>query len=374
MKKLIILIGIIALASCDMNSPEMIRQQITKKKDKIRELNQQVQELEGLMGADSLNSESKFNVPVTLKELKLESFNHFIELNGKLEAEENAFISPEINGQIKKIHIREGDRVKKGQLLVSLNTSLTESSIKEVLTGLELATKLHEKQKGLWEKKIGSELRYLEAKNAKEQAEARLATLNVQLNMAKIRAPFNGEVEIIFLKEGEMAAPGMQVLQLVSLKSLKIYADLSEKYLGSIKQDEIVQIDFQEKEDLNMTVPIHRIGNVIDEKSRTFRIELKVPNLKEELKPNMFTTIRVNDFNSDQALVVPSLIIKQDISGKYVYLAKEGSGVLTASKKYIEEGLSYQDQTMIISGLDEGDRIIVEGYSLVSDGVEIALR
>jgi len=374
MKKLIILIGIIALASCDMNSPEMIRQQITKKKDKIRELNQQVQELEGLMGADSLNSESKFNVPVTLKELKLESFNHFIELNGKLEAEENAFISPELNGQIKKIHIREGDRVKKGQLLVSLNTSLTESSIKEVLTGLELATKLHEKQKGLWEKKIGSELRYLEAKNAKEQAEARLATLNVQLNMAKIRAPFNGEVEIIFLKEGEMAAPGMQVLQLVSLKSLKIYADLSEKYLGSIKQDEIVQIDFQEKEDLNMTVPIHRIGNVIDEKSRTFRIELKVPNLKEELKPNMFTTIRVNDFNSDQALVVPSLIIKQDISGKYVYLAKEGSGVLTASKKYIEEGLSYQDQTMIISGLDEGDRIIVEGYSLVSDGVEIALR
>ncbi len=374
MKKIIILIGIIALASCDMNSPEMIREKITKKKDKIRELSQQVQELEGLLNTDSLNSGSKFSIPVTLKELNSGPFNHYIELNGKLEAEEDAFISPEMNGQINRIHVREGDRVTKGQLLVSLNTSLTESSIKEVKTGLELASKLYEKQEDLWEQKIGSELQYLEAKNAKEQAEARLATLKAQLDMSKIRAPFNGEVEIIFLKEGEMAAPGMQVLQLVSLKSLKIYADLSEKYLGSIKENEIVQIEFQDREDAKMTVPIHRIGNVIDEKSRTFRIELKVPNLKEELKPNMFTTLRVNDFSSQQALVVPSLIIKQDISGKYLYLAKEKDGVLTASKKYIEEGLSYQDQTMIVSGLDQGDRVIIEGYSQVSDGVEIAPR
>ena len=374
MKKLIILLGIIALASCDMNSPEKIQAKITQKKDKIRELNLQVLKLEELLNTDSLNSGSKFSVPVTFKNLEFEAFNHYIELSGKLEAEEDAFISPEMNGQIRRIHIREGDRVKKGQLLVSLNTSLTESSIKEVETGLELASKLYDKQKDLWEQKIGSEMQYLEAKNAKEQAEGRLATLKAQLAMAQIRAPFNGEVEMIFLKEGEMAAPGMQVLQLVSLKSLKIYADMSEKYMESIKESDIAQVEFQEREDINMTVPIHRIGNVIDEKSRTFRIELKVPNLKEELKPNMFITIRVNDFSSDQALVVPSLIIKQDISGKYVYLAKEEDGVLTASKRYIKDGLSYQDQTMIVNGLDQGDRIIIEGYSQVSDGVEIALR
>jgi len=217
-------------------------------------------------------------------------------------------------------------------------------------------------------------MQFLEAKNAKEQAEARLATLKTQLDMARIRAPFNGEIETIFLKEGEIAAPGMQVLQLVSLKNMKIYADLSEKYISSINEGDIVQIDFTQREDLNLTVPIHRIGNVIDEKSRTFRIELKVPNLKEELKPNMFTTIRVNDFTSDMALVVPSLIIKQDISGKYLYLAEDGEGVLTATKQYIEEGLSYHDQTMILGGLDKGDRVIIEGYSKVSDGVEITVR
>jgi len=374
MKKMIILMGIIALASCSMNSPEMVRGQISKKRDKIRELNQQITELEGMLEENNGNPGNSFKIPVNLKDMSPEPFNHYVGLTGKLEAEEAAFISPEMNGQIKKIHVREGDRVKKGQLLVSLNTSLTESSIKEVKTGLELAEKLYEKQKELWEQKIGSELQYLEAKNAKEQAEARLATLNAQMDMARIRAPFNGEVETIFLKEGELAAPGMQVLQLVSLKNLKIYADMSEKYLPSVNEGEIIRIEFPEREDLNMTVPIHRIGNVIDEKSRTFRIELKVPNLKEDLKPNMFTTIRVNDFSSDKAMVVPSLIIKQDISGKYLYIAEEKEGVLTAAKKYIEEGLSYQDNTMIVNGLEPGERVIVEGYTQVSDGVEIVVR
>jgi len=166
----------------------------------------------------------------------------------------------------------------------------------------------------------------------------------------------------------------MQVLQLISLKGLKIYADLSEKYIGSISNEEIVDIEFPQMENMAMTVPIHRIGNVVDEQSRTFRIELKVPNLKEELKPNMFTTIRINDFSSDKALVVPSLIIKQDINGNYLYLAQDEGGILKASKKYIEEGLSYEDITMIISGLKQGAKVIVEGYSQVSDGVGIAVR
>ena len=148
-------------------------------------------------------------------------------------------------------------------------------------TGLELANKLYEKQKELWDQKIGSEMQYLEAKNAKEQAEARLATLEAQLDMARIKAPFSGVVETIMLKEGELAVPGMQVIQMVSLNNLKLYGNISERYMTSIKKGEMVIINFPDVEGLNVEVPIHRIGNVIDNASRTFRIEMKINNRQE---------------------------------------------------------------------------------------------
>ena len=372
MKKMIILAGILACTSCDMNNPDMLRKQITQKKDKIRDLSQQVDDLENKLNSDSLDNKNHFVVPVNLKKMAEEPFSHYVELNGKLEAVENAVISPEMNGQIEEILVDEGDRVIKGQMLVKLNTSLTESSMKEVRTSLELAEKVYEKQKGLWDQKIGSELEYLQAKNSRDQARARLATLESQLDMAHITAPFNGIVETIFLKQGEMAAPGVQVLQLVSLDRLKIYVDLSEKYLGSVKKGDEVQIEFPELHNRNMTVPIRRIGNVIDEETRTFRIELKVSNPDGDLKPNMFTIIRVNDFSTPGAMVVPSLIIKQDIKGKYLYVASETNGKMTAFKKYVETGLSYHDQTMVTKGIGDGDLVIVKGYSQVSGGAEVA--
>ena len=220
---------VILASACNMNSPEMLEQQLKKKKDQVRELNDQIASLEEQLAQNPGEESASFLVPVSVKTMESQPFEHYIEITGKLEAEEDAFISPEMNGQIDRIYVKEGQYAKKGQLLLSLNTSITESSIQEVKTGLELATKLFEKQEELWEQKIGSELQYLEAKNAKEQAEARLATLEAQLDMARVKAPFSRIVETIMLKEGEFAAPGMQVIQMVSLNNLKLYGNLSER-------------------------------------------------------------------------------------------------------------------------------------------------
>ena len=174
MKKLLIVINMIVLASaCNMNSPEMIEQQLKKKKDQVRELNDQIASLEEQLAQNPGKKTATFLVPVTVKAMDAEPFEHYIEITGKLEAEADAFISPEMSGQIEKIYVKEGQSVNKGQLLVSLNTSITESSIQEVKTGLELAVSIYEKQKELWDQKIGSELQYLESKNAMEQAKAR---------------------------------------------------------------------------------------------------------------------------------------------------------------------------------------------------------
>lgn len=371
MKKIFIPVIILLLGSCNMNDPDLIREQIINKKEKIRELNDQISQLEKKLVQDSSEINSKFLIPVSVKVMEPVSFRHYIDVTGTIQAENDAFISPEINGQINKIHVKEGQRVHKGQLMVTLNTDVTNQMIKEVETGLELAIKLFEKQEELWEQKIGSEIQYLQAKNSKEQAEARLQTLQAQLEMARIKAPFGGIVESIMLREGEMAAPGMQLLQLVSLKKLKLYADLSEKYIGNVRKGDVVIVEFPDLEGLRMNAPIHRVGNIIDERNRTFSIEIKLDNTGEILKPNLYTIVRINDYKTDNALVVPSIVIKQDIRGNYLYVVESASPEFKAKKKYVDPGLSSQGETMIIGGISEGDKVIVDGFSQVSDGVEV---
>ena len=362
---------VLITAACNVSSPDMIKKQIQAREKQIKKLNEDIVRLESQLNGDT-NEVVKFRVPVALKEMKPETFQHFIEVTGKLEAEGDAFISPEMNGQIETIHVKEGQTVKKGQLLVSLNTSIIESSIREVETGLELAGKLYSKQKELWDQRIGSEMQYLEARNAKEQAEARLATLEAQLDMARIKAPFGGVVETIMQKEGELAIPGMQLIQLISLENLKLYGNISERYLASVSRGDQVSIVFPDVEGLSVTAPIFRVGNIIDNASRTFRIEIKVANSDRSLKPNMYSIIRINDFSSSSALVVPSVSIKQDIKGNYLYVADTEE--LKARKRYIRTGLSYEEYTMVSEGISEGEKVIVKGFAQVSDGMDIDLR
>lgn len=314
------------------------------------------------------------HIPVFVKQMNPEKFQHFIQVNGKVEAEQEAVISPEINGQIRTIHVKEGDQVRKGQLLISLNTSIIESNIVEVKTGLELAKKLYEKQKEIWDQNIGSEIQFLEAKNAKESAENRLKTLEAQLEMARITAPFEGVVEEIYSKTGELASPGFQLLHLVNLEALKIEAAVSETYISSIKVGDMVQLEFPSFPDLVIDAPVTRLGNVIHPQSRTFKIELRLKNPENKLKPNIFTRVKLNDYDSENALVVPAIIIKRDIKGSYVYITNNNNKETTAVKRYVEEGPTYEDQTMILSGLNPKDDVIITGYDQVSNGVPVEIK
>lgn len=323
---------------------------------------------------DQEESRAVTKTPVYVEAVKHEKFQHFIQVSGSVEAEQNAMISPEINGQIRIIHIKEGDDVKKGQLLVSLNTSVTESNIAEVKTGLELAKKIFDKQQELWNQNIGSEIQYLEAKNAKESAENRLKTLQAQLEMARIKAPFTGVVEEIFSKVGELASPGFQLLHLVNLSSIIIEAAVSETYISSLEVGDSVHLEFPSFPDLKIKAPIARLGNVINPQSRTFKIEVKLQNPEKQLKPNILTRVKINDFSSDNAIVIPAIIIKQDVNGSYIYIAQAESDKIIARKRYIEEGPTYEDQTMILSGLESEDQVIITGYDQVNNGIPVEIK
>ncbi|MCD6566850.1 MAG: efflux RND transporter periplasmic adaptor subunit [Bacteroidales bacterium] len=374
MKKSLFLILVIVITSCNTDNPEANKNKLIQLKQKQMVINNEIAKLERELEKDTAQVNSEKAISVKIDELNFEEFNHFILVNGNVDAEKHVFVSPELNGQIERIYMSEGEKVKKGALLVSLNTKVIESNIEDVKTGLELARKVFNKQHELWKQNIGSEMQYLNAKNAKESAENRLKTLKTQLEMARIRAPFSGYIEKISGKEGEMASPGKPILEIVNLSDMKIYADVSEKYLANIKEGDITIARFPSLPGIEIEAPVYRIGNVIDRNSRTFTIELKINNPGSRLKPNLMATVMLNDFSKDSALVVPSGIIKKDIQGSYLYVADDTGGNTVAHKIYIHSGLSYKDKTMITGGAKEGDKIIIAGYTEVSDGVKINVK
>ena len=366
----IAIILIIAAACSTVDDSEAIKQQIKQHKDEVSQLNIKIKELEQQL-SEMEQTDDIGNIPVRIMRLEPRTFNHYFQASGNVESVDQAYISPEINGQVKEVLVTEGDAVKEGQLLARLNTSITENTIREVETQLELANTLYEKQKQLWEKNIGSEVQYLQAKNNKEALESSLQTLNAQLDMAYIKSPVDGIVDMIDIEEGELAMPGFQIMQVVNLGRMKITADVSEKYLPVIHRGDMVQLTFPTYPSLEMEVPVHRTGNVVNLGNRTFPVELRVDNKNNLLKPNILALITFLDYSKDDAMVVPSIIIKKDLKGEYLYIAVEQDGKPVAKKKYITSGRSYGDETMVIEGLNSGDNVIIDGYNLVTDGTEI---
>lgn len=375
MKKIISIILISLFFACGQsNDPESIKKQIAEYKSQISELENKIDELNTKLSEQGIETNKSKFIKVKTQVVKPTHFSHFVHSVASLEAVNSAFISPEISGQVKKIHVNEGNYVKKGQLLVSLNSDIIESNIKELETSLELAKTLYNKQKELWDQKIGSEIQYLEAKNRKESLESKLNSLHIQLAKSKIKAPINGIVDLISVKEGELAMPGAQIIQMVNIASFYVNAEVSEKFISSIKRGSEVKVSFPNFPDWKIDTKVYRIGNVINESNRTFRVQAKINNKNNMLKPNMLAKITFRDFEVDSALAVPSIIIKKDFKGDYLYVVeKNKDNNYIAHKKYVKTGLSNDEGTMIEQGLNKGDLVIIKGYNLVKDGIAVKM-
>ena len=255
--------------------------------------------------------------------------------------------------------------------MLTLNTDAIENQIKGVKSTLEFAKTTFEKQDNLWKQGIGSEIDYLTAKNNKESLEAQLESLEAQKRMSQIRAPFAGIVDKIYPKEGEIASPGFSVMEFVNLSKLTITADVSEAFVGKIKEGQNVELSFSSLPDVMIKTPIIRVSKVITSSSRTFEIEMEINNPNEMIKPNMVSSIKIKDFGTDNAFVVPSLAIRKDITGKYVYTVKEENKQHIVGKNYITTDLSYEENPMITNGLSKGHQVVVKGFHLVSAGVPV---
>ena len=372
MKKLIILFIVTSfMLSCNPEITDDSRNQDIKKyKDEILVLQGKIKELESQLPDNGLNAN---NIKVRAQKVNRKHFSRYFEATGELEAKNEAYISPEVSGQITKISVIEGQKVSKGQLLAKLNTSLIEKNIEEVITQLNLAEIFYNKQTELWNKGVGSERQYLETKNNYESLKNKLATLQEQYNMSIIRSPIAGYVESIMLKQGELASPGMQLMLIVDLDKLYVSAKLSESYLPVIKKGDVVEITFPTYPDIILEEKVTRVGNVLNKQNRTFMVEVEINNLDGRLKPNLLATIKINDYYAENAIIVPSLVIREDVIGSYLYVAEQNEHNWISKKKYVETGRSYMNESEVLSGVSDDDLIITDGYGNVSDGTYIEI-
>lgn len=358
------------VASCagtTETGPEALRKQLTELKQKRQELDEQISAIQ-----DSLDANKAIEfVNIKTTEAQPALFEHFIEVTGKVEADQEVNVSPEGSGIITNILVQEGELVKKGTRLATLNTDMLDQSIAEAKISLDLATTTFERQKNLWDQKIGSEMQFLQAKTSKESMERRLESLMAQKDMAEVKAPVDGTVDVIYQKKGEIAGPQIPFAKVVNISRIKIYGDVAESYLTKVDKKEDVLIDFpaigrQEKS------TISQIGNYIDPNNRTFRVRINLNNPDNMIKPNMISILKIRDYFANKAIVIPSLLIKRDFKGEYTFIVDAGGDVKKAKKVYIKSGVSNNNMTEITEGLEPGMLVISEGFEQVIDGTPVA--
>lgn len=362
---IIVIAAILLLASCGSN-PESQLERLKAQKESI---NQQIAELETQISGNGNNIHVKIT-PVRVEPINKNEFRHFVEVQGNVESDGNVNVPAESPGIVQRIYVRKGDAVNRGQLLAELDASIILKSIAQVETGLELATTVYERQKRLWDQKIGSEIQYLQAKTNKESLEKQLATLQEQLNLSRITSPISGTVDEVIIKEGEMAAAGFPAFRVVQLSNLKVRANLSENYITSVKRNDPVTVRFPLlNREINLRVDA--VSQVIDPNNRTFTIEIRIPQGETGIKPNMLAVLVVNNYENLQALTVPLNSVQKNGHGEFLFVAHKQEGQMVAQRRNVQTGLTYANRVEVLSGINPGEKVIVFGHQNLADGALI---
>ena len=310
---------------------------------------------------------------VTTFALQPREYAHWTEAHGSVRADQNALVYTATGGEVRRIVVQQGQSVRKGQVIVDIDTEGLQQNVKQAESNVQLARTVFERQAKLWEQKIGSEVQYLEAKSRKESGEAQLAALKDQYRNAQVIAPFDGVVDEIFSNLGDMATPMQPVARVVALGKSSIEVDLAEDLLAKVKLGDPVEVVLPETGE-TVEATIDQIGQYINPNNRSFKVSLRMEN-GSKLRPNQLANVRIRDLDVKDALVVPSRLVMENSTGEsYVYVLEEAEGI-ARSRKVIVKVLSAQGGELLLEttagGLKRGDTLIDQGSRLVVDEQEV---
>jgi membrane fusion protein, multidrug efflux system len=364
MKKLLYIPAILFLAACS-NKPKDPKTELADLKKQQAETASKIAALQAKLG----DQDSTKGADVSAVILKPGMFTNYVQIQGKIDAQDNVTAYPQANAIITAIYVKVGDHVSKGQVLAQLDNSVLLQNIAQAQAKANLSQELYQRQKNLWDQKIGTEVQYLQAQTQLQSDQKQVASLRQQADMYRIVSPISGTVDQMDLKLGQVAAPGTQGagIRVINADNLKVKADVPESYSSSVNQGDSVKILFPDVDD-SLTTRVTFAAKVIDPGSRSFGIEIKLPHNKE-YRPNMTAVLKIADYSKRNTIVIPVNAIQKSDEGDYVFINVNGY----AKRKAISEGATSGGLTEIKSGLSSGDQLITEGASEIGDGDKVTV-
>lgn len=323
---------------------------------------------------EKLDTNNEFSL-VSVQQVSDSLFKHYLELPGDVETKQNIIIYPEYSGVLLNVNVNEGDRVQKGQILARIDEGGLASQLAQLEAQAALAKTTFERQQRLWEQNIGSEIQYLEAKTNYEAMENSVNQMRSQLAKTIVRAPFSGVIDEIFTEQGEVVAPGQsRLFRLINLSDMYISAEVPESYLGSVKKGTEVMVEIAAT-GTSFSSTVRQVGNFVNPNNRTFEIQVAVPSNTEQVKPNLIAIVKLNDYTSEEAIVIPENVIQKNSAGENVayVLKKDNDSTGVAERRILELGLAYNNTVEVLSGLQAGDLLITSGARSVQDGEQVRI-
>ncbi len=358
MKKIIYFSGVILLFAACTSKPKDKAAQLADLKKEQAKIDSQIVKLQTELGKkDSVKSIDVGTVTVTPG-----NFTNYVDLQGHIDAQDNVMAYSQSAGVITALNVRAGNHVGKGQVLVQLDNSVLNQQIAQAQTQVSLNKTLYDRQKNLWDQKIGTEVQYLQAQTALQSSEKQVSALRQQADMFRITAPISGTVDQMDLKLGQVIQPGQNGIRIVNTDNLKVKADVPESYATDINQGDNVKVVIPDAND-SLMLKVTFAAKVIDPGSRSFGIEIKLPQSKA-LRPNMTATIRVADYSKKNSLSLPLNAIQRSDTSTFVYLNKNG----IAKRQAVKLGNTYGGKSEVLNGLSAGDQVVTEGASDIEDG------
>ncbi|HUQ67384.1 MAG TPA: efflux RND transporter periplasmic adaptor subunit [Flavitalea sp.] len=370
-----VLLTMILIMSCGSSSKER-KGETTDKKSELKQLkNEQAKLNEKIRSIENDLAKSDTSVAanaklVEIKSMASDKFTHFIDLQGKVDAENIAFVAPRgMGGQVKSVYVAQGQEVKKGQLLIRLDDVVARQQVEQLKVQLNLVNTLYERRKNLWDKQIGTEVELLQAKTNVENLQKQLTMLNEQVSMLNVHAEMNGVADMVNIKVGEYFSPAtasVKGIRIVNTNNLKVTVEVPESYLHKVDKGSVIEITLP---DINKTVTskVSVKGSMIDPASRSFYIEAKIPSSKE-FHPNQIAMVRIQDYQAKDAITIPMNTLQNDEKGKYVMVAVNENGKLLARKRQVEVGELYGNNLEVKTGLKPNDSLITQGFQGLYDG------
>ena len=365
-KKIYVYTTLILVSSCGKTAKqsENLLELNSRKEVLIEQIDSLSQVLNSVeLNISKLDTNKRLTAVSTIKAQR-KLFQHFIEVQGTVEAEQSVELYPERSGSITNIFVEEGQTVYKGQTLIQIDNSILKTNMAELQTQLELASTTYERQKRLWDQNIGSEIQFLQSKAKKEGLENSIESLKAHAKKLKISAPFSGTVDEVFSKIGGLANPMTPAIRLVNLKQVHVESEVTETFLKHIQKGTEVELFFPTI-GKNISTKVSQVGNYINPNNRSFKIRIKVNNPNSELKANLLANLKINDFKQN-GIVIPTKLIQKDRMGdSFVYTLKKEKDAYVVEKTYIVQKMTYANESFIEKGLLEDVLIVDKGARLI---------